>query len=173
VVDRLAAQLHLDRLIAKVLEMDQVDAQTGLPYREAFLDGLRQLMQVADLKGEGADLYVLAASGLGALAVSQGQETAGELLKAVAHRLKEVPRPTWRLGHVSYGVFTLATPSADAAEAKSFISQFKKSLENWPLPGAAGRAGLGLFPALAVYPRDGTRPEELLEAALTALAEGD
>ena len=173
VVDRLAAQLHLDRLIAKVLELDQVDAQTTLPYRGPFMDSLRHMTRVADVKGEGVDLYVLATSGLGAVAVSHGQETAADILKAVAARLKEGLRSTWNLGHVSYGVFTLATPSADSAEAKSLIYQFKKSLENWPLPEAAGRAGLGLFLALAAYPRDGTQPEELLEAALTALAEGD
>jgi GGDEF domain-containing protein/putative methionine-R-sulfoxide reductase with GAF domain len=173
VVDRLAAQRHLDRLIAKVLEMDHLDAQTGLPYRESFLDNLREMMHVADVKREGVDLYVLATSGLGALAVSHGRETAAELLKAISGRLREGLRPSWGLGHVSYGVFTLATASADAAEAKSFIFQFKKSLENWPLPEAAGRAGLGLFLALAAYPRDGTSPEELLEAALAALAEGE
>ena len=173
VVDRLAAQLHLDRLIAKVLEMDQMDTQTGLSYRGSFMESLRQLMRVADVKGEGADLYVLAASGLGALAVSHGQGTAGDLLKALAVRLKDGPRPTWKLGHISHGVFTLATPSADAAEARLFISRFKKSLENWPLPESAGRAGLGLFLSMASYPRDGAAPEELLEAALTALAESE
>jgi GGDEF domain-containing protein len=173
VADRLAAQLHMDRLIAKVLDMDQMDAQTALPYRGPFMDGLRQMMHVADIKGEGVDLYVLATSGLGALAVSHGQETAADILKTIAGRLKEGLRPSWGLGHASYGVFTLATPSADSAEAKSFILQFKKSLENWPLPGAAGRADLGLFLALAAYPRDGAGPEELLEAALTALADGE
>jgi GGDEF domain-containing protein/putative methionine-R-sulfoxide reductase with GAF domain len=173
VVDRLAAQLHMDRLIAKVLDLDQLDVQTALPYRGPFLDGLRQMTRVADVKGEGVDLYVLATSGLGALAVSHGQETAADILKAIAGRLREGARPNWRLGHVSYGVFTLATPAVDSGEAKSFIFQFKKSLENWPLPGAAGRAGLGLFLALASYPRDGHSPEELLEAALTALAEGE
>jgi len=173
VVDRLAAQLHMDRLIAKVLDLDQMDAQTGLPYRGPFLEGLRQMMQVGDVKGEGVDLYVLATSGLGLLSVSHGQETAADILKSIAGRLREGLRANWGLGHVSYGVFTLITPAADSAAAQSFIFQFKQSLENWPLPGTTGRAGLGLFLALAAYPRDGSSPEELLEAALTALAEGD
>ncbi|MDR3037843.1 MAG: GAF domain-containing protein [Candidatus Adiutrix sp.] len=173
VVDRLAAQLHLDRLIVKVMEMDRIDPQTALPHRGQFLESLYHMMEVADLKSEGVDLYVLAISGLGALATRHGQETAGDILKTIAGRLKEGLRSTWRLGHASYGVFTLATPTADSAEAKTFIAGFKKSLENWPIPEAVGRAGLGLLPALASYPRDGGSPEEILEAALTALADGE
>ena len=46
-------------------------------------------------------------------------------------------------------------------------------LEKRAIIEAAGRADLGLFLALAAYPRDGARPEELLESALTALAEGE
>ena len=173
VVDRLAAQFHLDRLISKVMEMDEIDSQTGLSHRGHFLDSLNHMMEVADLKEEGVDLFVLATSGLGSFAVEHGQEVADDLLKSIARQLKDGLRSTWRLGHVSYGVFTLASPSADAAEAKTLIAKFKKSLENWPIPGAAGRADLGLFPALACYPRDGSSPEQLLEIALTALAEAD
>lgn len=174
VVDRLAAQFHMDRLILKVMELDEIDSQTGLAHRGHFLDSLNHMMEVADLKGEGVDLYVLATSGLGAFAAEHGQEAANDLLKSIAKQLKDGLRSTWRLGHVSYGVFTLASPSADAAEAKTLIAKFKKSLEDWPLTDSSGRADLGLFPALATYPRDcdGT-PEQLLELALTALAEAD
>lgn len=173
VVDRLAAQFHMDRLIHKVMEMDEVDSQTGLSHRGHFLDGLNHMMEVADLKGEGVDLFVLATSGLGSFSAENGQDVAGDLLKSIARQLKDGLRSTWRLGHVSYGIFTLAAPSADAAEAKALIAKFKKNLENWPLTGSAGRADLGLFPALASYPRDGSTPEQLLEIALTALAEAD
>ncbi len=174
VVDRLAAQFHMDRLILKVMEMDQIDTQTGLSHRAHFLDNLQHMMEVADIKGEGVDLFVLATAGLGAFAAANGQEAAGELLKSIARQLKEGLRPTWRLGHVSYGVFTLASPTADAAEAKALIAKFKKNLENWPLTGFSGRAELGLYPALASYPRDSAGPpEELLEIGLTALAEGE
>ncbi|MDR2945415.1 MAG: GAF domain-containing protein [Candidatus Adiutrix sp.] len=173
VADRLAAQFHLDRLIRKVMEMDDLDPQTGLSHRSHFIDSLHHLMEVADLKGEGVDLFVLATSGLGAFAAENGQEAAADLLRSIARRLKEGLLPNWRLGHVSYGVFTLAAPTADAAEAKTLIAKFKKSLENWPLTGSAGRAGLGLYPALASYPRDGSTPERLLETALIALAEAD
>ena len=173
VASRLAAQLHLDRLIFRVMEMDDIDSQTRLSHRGHFLEGLTHMMEVADLKSEGVDLFVLATSGLGAFASEHGQEAATELLRSIASQLKEGLRPTWRLGHVSYGVFTLASPTADAAEAKSLIAKFKKSLEDWPLAERSGRADLGLFPALASYPRDGNTPEQLLELALTALAETD
>ncbi|KXS56334.1 MAG: hypothetical protein AMR96_03155 [Candidatus Adiutrix intracellularis] len=173
IVDRLAARLHMDRLILKVMELDQVDSQTSLPHRGQFLESLHHMMEVADIKGEGVDLYVLATSGLGEFATRQGQEAAGSLLKSIAAQLKEDLRSTWRLGHISYGVFTLAAPTADAAEAKAFIIRFKKNLENWPLIGTSGRAELGLFPAMATYPCDGLSPEQLLEIALTALADDD
>lgn len=174
VVDRLAAQFHMDRLILKVMELDEIDSQTGLAHRGHFLDSLNHMMEVADLKGEGVDLYVLATSGLGVFAAEHGQEAANHLLKSIAKQLKDGLLPTWRLGHVSYGVFTLAAPSADGAEARSLIAKFKKSLEDWPLTDSSGRADLGLYPALATYPRDCTgAPEELLELALTALAESD
>ncbi|MDR0882596.1 MAG: GAF domain-containing protein [Candidatus Adiutrix sp.] len=178
VVDRLAAQFHLDRLIHKVMELDQIDSQTGLAHRAYFLDSMAHMLEVADIKGEGLDLFVLATAGLGSFAAEYGQEAAGELLKSIAGQLKEGLRPTWRMGHISYGVFTLASPEADAAEAKTFIAKFKKNLENWPLPGVSGRAELDLFPALASYPRDCSGPkehlpEQLLEMALSALAEAD
>lgn len=172
-VDRLAARLHMDRLILKVMELNQVDSQTSLPHRGQFLESLHYMMEVADIKGEGVDLYVLATSGLGEFATRQGQEAAGSLLRSIAGQLKEDLRSTWRLGHISYGVFTLATPTADAAEAKAFIARFKKNLENWPLIGTSGRVEMGLFPALATYPCDGLSPEQLLEIALMALVDDD
>lgn len=171
VVSRLGAQLHHDRLIGRLLEMGNQDPQTGLSHRSHFLDSLLNMMEVADMKNEGVDLFVLATSGLGAFASANGQEAANDLLRSIARQLKEGLRPGWRLGHVSYGVFTLATPTADVAEAKFLIAKFKKSLEDWPLAERSGRVDLGLFPALASYPRDGNSPEQLLELALTALAE--
>ncbi len=172
VVDRLAAQFHLDRLIMKLMEMEETDAQTNLPSRGFFLDNLAHLMEVADLKGDKVDLFVLATSGLGSFAAEYGQAAAGALLKSLAKELKGGLLPSWRLGHVSYGVFTLAVPSADRAESKKFLSAFKKKLQNWPLSDHSGRVELGLFLALGTYPNDGDSPEKLLEVALLALAQG-
>lgn len=173
VADRLAAQFHMDRLILKVMELDKIDAQTGLAHRGHFLDSLTQMMEVADLQKEGVDLYILAVTGLGAYTAEYGHRAGGSLLKSIAGQLKADLKKSWRLGHVSYGVFALAAPETDSAEARGRIAKFKKSLEDWPLPDVSGRADLGLYPAMANYPGDGAAPEELLEAALTALAETD
>ena len=173
VVDRLAAQFHMDRLILKVMELDKIDSQTGLSHRSHFIDGLGHMVEVADLKGEGVDLFILATTGLDAYSVEYGHAAAGELLKSIAGELKAGLKPAWRLGHVSYGVFALAAPSYDGAEARSLLAKFKKKLEDWPMPDASGRIELGLYPALASYPQDGSSPEELVEIAFTALADSD
>ncbi|UQZ89682.1 hypothetical protein C4J81_10865 [Deltaproteobacteria bacterium Smac51] len=170
---RFAAQMHLDHLIARFADMGGVDSQTNLPHRGYFIEDLNRMMGVADLKGEEMNLFVLATSGLGSFACEHGQDAAAELLRSIAKELKDGLRETWALGHVSYGVFTLAIPSSDAAEAKKLIKKFQAHLTDWPLTQHSGRASLGLFLAMASYPRDAAGPEELLEVALTALADGD
>jgi GGDEF domain-containing protein len=170
---RFAAQMHLDHLIARFADMGGVDSQTNLSHRGYFVEDLNRMMGVADLKGEEMNLFVLATSGLGSFSCEHGQAAAAELLRSIAKELKDGLRETWALGHVSYGVFTLAIPSSDLAEAKKLIKKFQAQLGDWPLSRHSGRASLGLFLAMASYPRDAAGPEELLEAALTALADGD
>ena len=173
VVDRLAAQFHMDRLILKVMELDKIDSQSGLSHRAHFLENLDQMVKAADLNGQSLDLFVLATTGLDAYSVEYGHAAAGELLKSIAGQLKAGLKSSWKLGHVSQGVFALAVPSSDAPESRSLIAKFKKQLEDWPMPDASGRVELGLYPALASYPQDGSGPEELLEIAFTALADSD
>lgn len=172
-VDRLAAQFHMDRLILKVMELDKIDSQSGLSHRGHFLENLGHMVKAADLQGQGLDLFVLATTGLEAYSVEYGHAAAGELLKSIAGQLKAGLKPSWKLGHVSYGVFTLAAPSSDASETRGLIAKFKKQLEDWPMPDASGRVELDLFPALASYPQDGSGPEELLAIAFTALTDMD
>jgi GAF domain-containing protein len=170
---RLAAQLQQDRLLVRVRDLSQLDSQTGLPHRGYFLDRLGRLIKQADLTGAGVELYVLATTGLGAFSCDNGQDAAGDLLRSVAGQLVEAAKSHWEIGHVSYGVFTLAVPVEDATEAKRVIARFKKQLLDWPLVERSGRAGLGLYPAAASYPQDADGPERLLELALTALAGDD
>lgn len=170
---RLAAQAHLDRLIVTIADLGGVDSQTNLPHRGYFIEDLARMMAAADLKGEEMNLFVLVASGLGAFSCEHGQKAASELLRAIARELKAGMLETWALGHVSYGLFTLAIPSSDAAEARALIKKFQAHLRDWPLPDRGGRAKLGLMLSMASYPRDATGPEALLEAALTALTDGE
>ncbi|MGL4208100.1 MAG: GAF domain-containing protein [Candidatus Adiutrix sp.] len=173
VAARLAAQLQQDRLLVKVLNLCRLDSQTGLPHRAYFIERLGHMLEITDLNRTGLELFVLATAGLGAFACDNGGAAAGELLEAMAKDLRDLAQPHWELGHVSYGVFTLAVPTGDLNRAKDVILRFKNKLQNWPLVERSGRISLMLFPAMASYPKDAVGAEELLELALTALVGTD
>ncbi len=145
---RFAAQAHLDHLIVRFADMSGVDSQTGLSHRGYFIEDLSRMMGVADLKGEAMNLFVLATSGLGSFSCEEGQEAAQELLRSIARELKDGLRENWALGHVSYGVFTLAVPAQEAAEAKKLIKKFQTHLSDWPLARHSG------IPATRRVPRN-------------------
>jgi GGDEF domain-containing protein len=163
---RLAAHCQQERLVVMAAEQRQLDPQTGLPHREAFLERLEALVESA----KDPRLWLMCVSGLGNYSAGQGRREAGALLRALAQQLTRDVRPGWEAGHVAHGVFTLAAPQAESEAVEQAILGLQKRLNDWPLPPKAEKVYFIFHQALVRHPQDGGTAEELLEAALTKLA---
>jgi GGDEF domain-containing protein len=169
VANRLAAHLQLGRLAVMAAEQDQLDPQTGLPHRAVFVERLGALLR----QSPGSILWLLCVSGLGHFSVGHGQPEASALLRALAQQLMSDARPGWEIGHLSYGVFTVAAPADERLAVDNAILSFQKRLNDWPLPPKAVRVFFVFHQAVVRHPQDGEGPEALLEAALNKLAQSD
>jgi GGDEF domain-containing protein len=168
---RLAAHLHQERLVGRIVELSGLDTQTGLPHRSYFLERLERLTGLLSVQNKGFNLTVLGVSGLGRFAQDNGQEEAKSLLRAIAQQLLQYATDDWELGHISYGIFALAVPDSDRASLENSIKLLKRRLDEWPQTRSAGRGSFIFHESQVAFPQDGTKPESLLEAALTSLAQ--
>jgi GGDEF domain-containing protein len=170
---RLAAHFHQERLVNRVVELSRLDPQTGLPHRSYFIERLDRLIMLLAVKKIGLTLSLLNVSGLGSFAKSYGQEEARNLLRALAQQLLQSSGPEWELGHISYGLFALAVPSAERKQLDDTIIDFQKRLSDWALPTRSGRASFLFHHCQVEFPQDGSKSEAFLESALANLAHSE
>jgi GGDEF domain-containing protein len=168
---RLAAHYHQCRLFELVSDLSKLDSQTALPHREFFIERLSSLL--ADNSDGESALWLMCISGLGHFAANHGQMAASELIKALSQQILRDARPEWEVGHVSYGLFTLAAPYRDRLAVENAILSFQKRLNDWPLPAKAERVYFIFHQVVVRAPQDGDKAEVLLETALSKLAESD
>ncbi|MDR0620383.1 MAG: diguanylate cyclase, partial [Deltaproteobacteria bacterium] len=165
---RLSSHYQQFKLLNRVVELNQLDAQTGLPHRTFFIQRLEKLIETH--KNEGVSLSLLNVSGFGRYAMGFGQAEATKLLKELAKELLENSAPEWELGHLSYGLFALAAPTADKFNLDNVAANFQRVLSEWSIPTRTGRVNFAYHRAEANYPNDGSKPETLVEVALSNLA---
>jgi GGDEF domain-containing protein len=169
---RLSAHVHHMRLHDRVNELKGLDFQTGLPHRANFLERLERLMSLTSLQRKRLCLKIFCVSGLGRYSIAHSQEEAQAVLKDIASQLLHHATERWELGHVSYGLFTIAVPEENIPELAKCLSIIKKSVNEWSVAGRAlGQASFIFHESEIWFPDDADKPEGLLEAALAAMAE--
>jgi GAF domain-containing protein len=162
---RLSAQLQQEKLVGRVLDLDGMDSQTGLPHRSHFLTRLDRQLEIATVQKGELVLAVLGISGLGRHAIVHGQDATRKLLSSLSLLLLQRSEDTWEIGHVSYGIFAISVPAKEEDNLDKAVLMFKRRLLD-----VFGQSGFSLHQARIVCSRD-SRPEAILEAGLTALAE--
>ncbi|MDR1296913.1 MAG: GAF domain-containing protein [Deltaproteobacteria bacterium] len=170
-VVRLTSHYQTDKLTYWVMELNRLDSQSNLPHRTYFIERLGQFIEAN--KPDNTVLSILSVSGLGRFALAHGQKEAAKLLKGLSENLLENSRQEWELGHISYGLFALAVPQADAQALDAAILSFQKRLGDWPIPTRVGHSSFIFHQSRVVSPRDGLKPEMLVEVALSNLAAAD
>jgi hypothetical protein len=169
---RLSAHANHMRLNARVDELKGIDHQTGLPHRANFLDRLERLMDIMSVQRQALCLRLFCVSGIGRYSLTHSPEDTHSLLRKISAQFLHFANEYWELGHVSYGVFAVAVPEVSVEELDRCISVLKRILSEWSAVGRVTGQGSFVFHESQVFfPRDGDRPENLLESALSLLAE--
>jgi GGDEF domain-containing protein len=167
---RLAAHANHMRLFDRVDELKGLDPQTGLPHRTNFIDRLERLMSLMSVQNHRLALRLISVSGLGRYSVSHSLEDTQNLLRSIASQLLHFATDSWELGHISYGLFAIAVPEEQLPELDKATHVLKKILNEWSSFGQT--RGNFIFHVKEVrFPEDGSKAEQLLENALTLLAQ--
>jgi GGDEF domain-containing protein len=143
-----------------------LDSQTGLPHRSHFLERLDRQIDISTVQKQDLVLAIAGISGLGRYSVNHGQQATRNLLRSLSLLLLQNSQDSWEIGHISYGIFALSVPTSEEEQLDKTLLMFKKRLID-----VFGQAGFSCHQARVSCPQDGTKPEALLESALTTLAE--
>ncbi|WP_462322902.1 sensor domain-containing protein [Halochromatium sp.] len=149
--------------------LTQFDGLTGLLNRRHFQRCLTQALQDIDDASVQVAILLIDLDRFRIVNESIGPAAADELLRQVAHELRQMVRPTDVLARLGGDEFAVLLPAVDSPEA---IAEVAERLQR----SCAGRRivrgqtiSLSACVGIAVYPRDGHSGDELMRHADIAL----
>lgn len=151
------------------LDVDEVDALTGLPTERILLDRLEQAVRHARRRDGAAALVTLELDGLDFVQQSMSKRRGERLLHQAARRLQRALRRSDTLAVLGPGRFAVVLP--DLANADAAVAVVDKLLA-WvarPFDDGELRVELSASAGVALTPHDGRRVERLSERAEAAL----
>ncbi len=153
---------------ARIRELADYDALTGLPNRRLLLDRLLQLLAGAEREGMSFALLCLDLDHFKRVNDSLGHSVGDELLCAVARRLGSAVRRVDTLARLGGDEFILVMPGTSVAGAADLA---RRLIDACNAPFIVGGHDLTVTPSLGVttYPQDGKDIETLLRNADAAM----
>jgi diguanylate cyclase (GGDEF)-like protein len=157
------------RLNSDYSEDVRVDALTGLPGKEAFMDRLEQTIHQSRRFEKTFAIMLLDIQELNVITEKQGQEVADKLLREVAIRLKGVVRQIDTMSRFTDDRFIFLLPQLALPETAAYVAQ--RLLDALVRPFRVDQkdlmvaAGIGV----AVFPGDGADEAALIKSAEEAL----
>ena len=150
--------------------LEHFDALTGLPNRNGFLETLSEVLQ-AGTRHACQAVLVFDVDYFARINQTLGDRAGDQLLKAVAgriERLRPAPALLARIGGDAFALVLDGLPGPDEASeyASTLLNIFQ---EPFALVGEPVHVSVTI--GVAVAPEDGKRPEQLLQAAESALRE--
>jgi diguanylate cyclase len=153
---------------ARIRELADFDALTGLPNRRLLNDRIRQLLAAAERDETSFALLFLDLDHFKRINDSLGHSVGDELLCAVANRLAGAVRKIDTLARLGGDEFILALPGIHAASA---IDVVRRLVEECNVPFVVAGHDLTVTPSVgvAMCPQDGKDIETLLRNADAAM----
>ena len=143
---------------AKFRKQALEDPLTGLPNRILLDDRLGTALRAAGRSGDPCSVLLIDLDDFKKINDTQGHQAGDEVLRQVALRLKIALRAQDTPSRIGGDEFAAVLPDTDAAGAARTAERVLRALEEI-------RASIGI----AIFPADGTKPEELLEHADQAM----
>ena len=153
---------------AKIRELAEFDALTGLPNRRLLRDRVTQLLAVAERDNTPVAVMFVDLDHFKRVNDSLGHSIGDELLCAVAQRLGTVVRRGDTLARLGGDEFVLVMPGLHTATAADIA---RRLAEECSQPFAIGGHDLTVTPSIgiSVFPQDGEDIETLLKNADVAM----
>ncbi|MEJ2347431.1 MAG: diguanylate cyclase [Gammaproteobacteria bacterium] len=164
-----AIEERAERLAAQAT----VDALTGLPNRQQFLERLKQHRSFARRHRQDLSVMRLVIDGFEALETHAGAAGLRYLLQRVASTLQQRLRREDGVGRIDAGAFGVSLPSSNPVGAKYLAERLRRDLASLRVPGDAGARHLTLtVGVMSAHSETESTAEVLLErlAELTAWA---
>ena len=151
--------------------LEHFDALTGLPNRNGFLEELSAALQAGGRPRSCHAVLVFDVDYFARINQTLGDRAGDQLLKAVAARigrLSPAPALLARIGSDAFALVLDGLPGPD--EASEYASTLLNSFQE-PFALVGEPVHVSVTIGVAVAPEDGKRPEQLLQAAESALRE--
>jgi len=162
----ISLRLRQEDELARLAHTDQL---TGLPNRLLFLDRLKLSLATARRTGQGCALLFMDLDGFKAINDEHGHGAGDRVLKAVAQRLSRVLRENDTLARWGGDEFVVLLSGVDDREGAARVAEKLLEAMTWPVSAAGHQYELGVSIGIALGPRHGNTPDELLHAADQAM----
>lgn len=158
----------LENQIARSTYLAYHDELTELPNRRLLEDRLDQALAQADRTGNKVAVLVLDLDHFKEVNDNFGHRVGDNALQEVVTRLASRIRASDTLARSGGDEFTVVSHVADGQGAAVLVSALESSLSE-PIPVHGKQVNIGLSVGLALYPDDGSDPDELRAAADRAM----
>ncbi|HEY8144782.1 MAG TPA: sigma 54-interacting transcriptional regulator, partial [Kofleriaceae bacterium] len=160
-IARTAVTFREVRSFHEVKQQARTDELTGLANRRALLEAAEQVLTTASARRPAA-LLLLDLDGFKEVNDSLGHTAGDHLLRQIGPRLQPALRPGEVLARLGGDEFAVLLPESDEDLLRAAAEQLAREAR-------AGGAPVEVKVGLAVFPRHGTKPDEILSRARSAL----
>ncbi len=160
--ERKVTQDRIDHLIHH-------DALTNLANRVLFHDRLQHAMAEADRTGVPIALLYIDLDRFKSVNDLLGHATGDDVLVQVAARMHEATRRVDTVARLGGDEFAVVQPRCQTPQAAAILAARLTHLIQQPIPVGMHPVSIGASIGIAMYPQDGSSPEDLLQNADLAL----
>lgn len=155
----------------KVQHLAEHDVLTGLPNRALLLDRLERALAAARREGGLVALLFIDLDGFKPVNDRHGHDVGDALLQGVAARLREGLREADTAARVGGDEFVVLLPGVASVEAAQQVAAKLRASIDRPFMIGQRRLAISASIGIALSPRDGDHPAELMRSADKAMYE--